>query len=64
MSAKAKASLPEHDEANLEEEAFATNQEAVPLPWMAGTNRVALRWLAPALGMLAEQAPDERPGKK
>lgn len=46
------------------EEEITTHQEAVPVPYMAGTRKVALRWISPAVDLVTVQAPDETPGKK
>lgn len=54
----------ELDETTLEEEDLSTHQENVPLPWLAGTRRLAVRWLDGALNQITEQAPDSRPEKK
>jgi len=48
----------------VEPEEIASHQEAVPVPWWAGTRKVALRWITPATQMITEQAPQEKPGKK
>lgn len=64
MSSKT-AQLPEEiDETTLEPETLATNQETIPVPYLAGTRLIALRWISPALDMVTRQAPDDRPGKK
>jgi hypothetical protein len=52
------------DETTLEAEELATHQENVPLPWLAGTRKIAVRWLDNALDQRTEQAPDDRPQKK
>jgi hypothetical protein len=52
------------DETTVEHEDLATHQENIPVPYLSGTRRVAVRWLDVALNMITEQAPDERPGKK
>lgn len=54
----------EVDETTIEDEDLATHQENIPVPYVAGTRRVAVRWLDTALNLITEQAPDERPGKK
>jgi hypothetical protein len=48
----------------VEPEEIATHKEAVPVPWWAGTRKIAVRWMTPAMLMITEQAPQERPGKK
>ena len=62
MSAKGKE--PEREDAPVQDEEIATHQEAIPVPWLAGTRRVALRWISPAFAMATQVAPDENPGKK
>lgn len=54
----------ELDETTLEDEELATHQENIPVPFLAGTRRVAVRWLDQALDMRTEQAPDSAPQKK
>ena len=43
---------------------YATSQESKPVPWMAGTRKVAATWISPIYQQHAEPAPSERPGKK
>lgn len=64
MSAKGSKSPAQLDETTLEGEDMSTHQETIPVPWVAGTRLIAIRWIAPALDMVTRQAPDERPGKK
>lgn len=54
----------EIDMANTDAEDFATNQEAAVLPWVAGEQKVALRWISPVYNQFTREAPVERPGKK
>lgn len=60
----AKGTDIEKTELPVEEEEVATHQEAIPVPFVAGTRRVALRWMTPAFGLVTQLAPDKRPGKK
>ena len=54
----------ERDDWPIAEEEVTTHQEAIPVPYIAGTRRVALRWVSPAVDMITIQAKDETPGKK
>jgi hypothetical protein len=54
----------EKDDLPAEEEEIATHQEAIPVPYMAGTRRIAGRWITPALDMIAKQTKDPHSGKK
>ena len=40
----------------FQQENVATNQQAVPVPYLAGTRLVALRWITPALNGIAQPA--------
>lgn len=46
----------------FQKENLATNQQAVPLPYLAGTRLIAVRWLTPALDQVTTQVPAN--GKK
>jgi hypothetical protein len=63
MSSKA-AKAPERDDLPVEDEDIATAQEGIPVPWQAGTRRVAVRWITPAFDRVTKEAPAERAGKK
>lgn len=52
------------DEVPVGDEELATHQEAVPVPYLAGTRRVALRWVTGATDRITQQAPDTTPAKK
>jgi hypothetical protein len=39
----------------FQKENVASNQQAVPLPYLAGTRLVAVRWITPALEQLTQQ---------
>lgn len=41
----------------FQRENVATNQQAIPLPYLAGTRVVAVRWLTPALDKVTIQVP-------
>lgn len=51
------------DEVPVEDEALATHQEAIPLPYLAGTRKIAARWIGPAENMKTRLA-ESTPGKK
>jgi hypothetical protein len=38
----------------FQKENLATNQQAVPLPYLAGTRLVAVRWITPALNKVTQ----------
>jgi hypothetical protein len=46
----------------FQQESVSTNQQAVPLPYMAGTRLVSVRWITPALDQIVTQVPGN--GKK
>lgn len=52
------------DDVPVNEEEIATHQEAIPIPYMAGTRRISLRWITDAADMLTKQATDANYGKK
>jgi hypothetical protein len=54
----------ELDETTVEAEDLATHQENIPIPYLVGTRRIAVRWIEEALDMVTEQAPDTAPEKK
>lgn len=54
----------ELDTGNVQSENVATNQQATVIPMVFGTNKVALRWISPALNQFTRPAPTQRPGKK
>lgn len=64
MSAKGKAPAEELNRDTIEEEELATHQEIIPIPFLCGTQMVAIRFMSPALDRVARQAPNDRPGKK
>jgi len=39
----------------FQQENVASNQQAVPLPYMAGTRLIAVRWISPALNEVTQQ---------
>ena len=48
----------------VEDESLSSAREAVPVPYLAGTRKIALRWISPIYNQRAEEAPVERPAKK
>ena len=54
----------QQDVANTSAEDYATNQEAVPLPWFCGEQKIALHWISPVYNQFTKVAPNDRPGKK
>jgi hypothetical protein len=40
----------------FQSENIATNQQAIPLPYLAGTRVIALRWITPATNEVTTQA--------
>lgn len=55
---------PEIDPANVQDEEWSTNQEGIVVPWVCGEQKLALRWVSPAMNQFTIEAPVERPGKK
>ena len=39
----------------FQKENIASNQQAVPLPYLAGTRLIAVRWISPALNQVTQQ---------
>jgi hypothetical protein len=54
----------ERDDWPVEDEDIATHQEAIPVPYMAGTRRIGARWITGALNMVTKQTEDPNWGKK
>lgn len=52
---KGRTDLPK-DDLPLENEDFATFQEAIPVPYLAGKRKIAVRWIAPAAEMVTKKA--------
>jgi hypothetical protein len=40
----------------FQQENVASNQQSVPLPYLAGTRLIAVRWMSPALDEITHQA--------
>jgi hypothetical protein len=64
MSAKGGNDQGQTDDFPVEPEAVATMQEAIPVPYLAGTRVIALRWISAPVEVFSVQAKDERPNKK
>jgi len=56
--------LPESTPTGVEDEQLSTSQEAVPVPQMAGTRKISLKWISRVYNQHARKAPAERPAKK
>jgi hypothetical protein len=39
----------------FQQESVATNQQSVPLPYLAGTRLISIRWISPALNEIVVQ---------
>jgi hypothetical protein len=48
----------------LDEEQLSNAQEALPVPFIAGTQKVSLKWITGIYNVFTRDAPAERPGKK
>jgi len=48
----------------VDDEEVSTAPQAVPVPFIAGTRKVAIRWISRTYNQRARVAPAERPGKK
>lgn len=46
----------------FQKENVATNQQAIPVPYLAGERLIAVRWLTPTMGLVSKQADTQ--GKK
>lgn len=55
---------PEPDTAGIEEEQVSSSQESVPVPFVAGTRKIAVKWISRVYNQKSKPAPAERPGKK
>ena len=54
---------PEPDEI-VEDDSYSNSQESVPVPWLCGERKVALRWICRVYNQRAKRAPSTRPAKK
>lgn len=57
MSFGGKTPTPKPDMANVDESEVATNQQAIAIPVVCGTGKVALRWVSPALNQFTRPVP-------
>ena len=63
---KGASNLPEEDPTvgNVDENDVSTNEEATSIPWFAGEQKIAVRWITPIYNPYYKDAPQTRPGKK
>lgn len=54
---------PEVEKDSIQEEEVATHQEAIPVPYFAGTRKIAVRWITPAISIITKKN-KEAPTKK
>lgn len=64
MSRQENIQESQKDDLGVENESFATAQEAVPLPFLAGRRKIAPIWITRIINQRAVEAEDARPGKK
>jgi len=64
MSSKGSRDQGQTDDVPVEPETLSTAQESIPVPYLAGTRLVAIRWISLPFAVFAVQAKDEKPGKK
>ena len=62
MSFFKKNSTAETDPANIQDQQLATNQQAVPLPYIAGTRKIPVTWISNVGNLIA--LPANNGGKK
>ncbi|OAM89354.1 hypothetical protein OH491_13470 [Termitidicoccus mucosus] len=55
---------PTLDLAGIDEDTQTTNQEAVPVPYVAGEVVVSMHWISPIYNQFAREAPADQRGKK
>jgi hypothetical protein len=46
----------------FQQENVATNQQSIPLPYLAGTRLIAVRWMTDALNEVTQQASGGKKG--
>ena len=61
---KAAVQDPEPETTATEEEQISTAEESIPLPWLCGERKIAIRWISRIYNQRASEAPIARPGKK
>lgn len=64
MSRQQPAQEEPKNDLGIEKESFATAQEAVPLPFLAGKRKIAPIWITRIINQRSVEAEQERPGKK
>jgi hypothetical protein len=57
-------SPPVPELAGVDENTQTTNQEAVPVPYVAGEAVVAMHWASPIYNQFVREAPSDQGGKK
>jgi len=55
---------PEAEPEVIEPDQASTSQEAVPVPWMAGERRIAVKWISRTYNIIAVKRYDTPVGKK
>jgi hypothetical protein len=51
---------PEIERGNAEDAEFSTNQEGSVVPWFAGEQQMALRWVSPVYGQFTAESGEKR----
>ncbi len=52
------------EEEIVEEQEVSTSQEALPVPILMGTRKIAVKWISQLYNLNAVEVPAERSGKK
>lgn len=47
---------PDVENDSIQEEEVSTHQQAIPVPYFAGTRKIAIRWITPAFNLVAIRA--------
>lgn len=63
-SSHAPAEVATPELAGLDENTMADSQEAVAVDYVAGSRPVAVSWISPIYNQRAQEAPQEKRGKK
>lgn len=48
----------------IQDQMTANNQQATPVAYVAGTRRIAAKWMSPLYNLRAKPAPNKIPSKK
>jgi hypothetical protein len=48
----------------VQDQMTANNQQAVPVAYVAGTRKIAVKWFTPIYNLRSAPAPNQFPGKK